>query len=407
MKREIFLGITAFGLILGFYGGYVIFTELPERKISVIGQDMIAPSNILAITEKKGDSFLYLESIGTPTIRENLLENKKLTWINNVTRDERNGILFPLGTTIVAWDLINNNEKIATNYQKVTVVENPLYTNTDQNNKRIMIDFDDGYSSVYNLGVPIFNKYNIKTTQYIICGNIRDFQTGYMSWDNIRSMQDSGHSIQSHTMSHLNADSLTEQQLTDEYGQPVLDCFEKNGILGIKMVAFPLSIGWDDPKIIRIIDDFYQFARGSSTNNVFPTHCDKSSINPDQKNCATFTSKEENELNKFNRYNILGWKHDVKQAELEFDEIQMFLEFIKFVNSASKNTENETFEIPIIVYHRIVKDNTSSNPKFQGVSTVLLEAEMKYLVDNNFEIYTADDFGYDEINNWITVKPHK
>ena len=59
MKREIFLGITAFGLILGFYGGYVIFTELPERKISVIGQDMIAPSNILAITEKKGDSFLY------------------------------------------------------------------------------------------------------------------------------------------------------------------------------------------------------------------------------------------------------------------------------------------------------------------------------------------------------------
>ena len=399
MKREIFLGITAFGLVLGFYGGYVIFAELPERKNSIIDQDMIAPSNILAVTEKKDDSFLHLETIGDPTIKASLLENKKIFLINNATKDEKNKFLFPLGTTTVSWDLIRNNEKIATSYQKITVIENPLYTNTNQNNKRIMIDFDDGYSSVYNLGVPIFNKYNIKTTQYIICGNVRDFQTGYMSWDNIRSMQKSGHSIQSHSMSHLNAESLSEQQVKDEYGQPLLDCFEKNDISGIRMVAFPLSIGWDNPKIIKTIDNFYEFARGSSTNNVFPTHCDKSSINPDQKNCETFTSKNENELNKFNRYNILGWKHDVKQAELEFDEIQMFLEFIKFVNSASKNTENETLEIPIVVYHRIVKDNTSSNPKFQGVSTVLLEAEMKYLVDNNFEIYTANDFGYDETRN--------
>lgn len=228
-----------------------------------------------------------------------------------------------------------------------------------------------------------------------------------MSWDNIRAMKESGHSIQSHSMSHLNADSLSEQQIHDEYGQPVMDCFAKNGIEGIKMVSFPLAIGWDDPKIINIIDDIYEFARGSSTNNVFPTRCDKSFKDLGQKNCATYTSEKENELNFFNRYNILGWKHGARQAELEFDEVQMFLEFIKFVNSATKNTDNETIEIPIVVYHRVVKDNTSTNPKFQGVSTDLLEAEMKYLDDNNFEIYTANDLDYDAKNNWIIIKPHK
>lgn len=407
MKNEIFLGITALGLILGFYGGFVIFSELPEKKDTLIDKDFVPPNNILAVTENNGDSYLYLDEIGTPTVRKILLENNKIIITNNVTKTGDNKIFFPLGTTIVAWDLFNNNKKISTVYQKITVIENPLYTKTNQNNKRIMIDFDDGYSSIYNLGIPILDKYNIKTTQYIICGNIREFQTAYMSWDNIRSMKESGHSIQSHTMSHLNADMLTQQELKNEYGKPVLDCFAENGIAGIKMVAFPLSIGWDDPKIVRIIDDYYEFARGSSTNNVFPTHCDKSSINPTQKNCTTYTTKEEIELNMFNRYNILGWKHDVKQAELEFDEPQMFLEFIKFVNSAEKNTENETLEIPIVVYHRVVKDNSSDNPKFQGISTVLLEAEMKYLAENNFEIYTADDFGYDKINNWITVSPKK
>ena len=407
MKNEIFLGITALGVILGFYGGYLIFSELPEKKDTLIDREFVPPTNILAVTENNGDSYLYLEEIGSPAVRKNFFEKNKMTITNNVTKTDKNKILFPLGTTIVEWNLINNNEEIATVYQKVTVIENPLYTKTNQNNKRIMIDFDDGYSSIYNLGIPILDKYNIKTTQYIICGNIRDFQTAYMSWDNIRSMKESGHSIQSHTMSHLNADTLTEQQIKNEYGKPVLDCFAENSIEGIKTVAFPLSIGWDDPKIVHIIDDFYEFARGSSTNNVFPTHCDKSFINPTQKNCATYTAEDEGELNMFNRYNILGWKHDVKQAELKFDESQMFLEFIKFVNSAQKNTSTETLQIPIVVYHRVVKDNSNINARYQGTSTVLLEAEMKYLADNNFEIYTADDFGYDETNNWITIRPHK
>ena len=407
MNRVILLGITFFGLIVGFYGGYLIFSEFPDKKASLLEKDMIAPANILAVTKTNGDSFVYLKNIGKPIIKDALLNNKKIIVSSNVTESEDQGFFFPVGTTTVTWNLIRDNKQITTAYQNVTVIENPLYTKTHQNNKRVMIDFDDGYASIYNLGLPILNKYNIKTTQYIICGNIRNFQTGYMSWDNIRSMKETGHSIQSHTMSHLNADSLSIEEIKEEYGQSVIDCFSENGIRGIKMVAFPLSIGWDDPEIIDVIDDTYEFARGSSTNNVFQTHCDKSAIYSIQKNCATYTSEEQNELNLFNRYNILGWKHDVKQRELHFDDSLMFSEFIKFVNSASKNTETETLEIPIVVYHRVVKDNSSPNPRFQGVSTSLLEAEMKYLADNDFEIFTSEDFGYDDSNNWITVTPRE
>ena len=398
------LVITIIGLTIGFYVGFFFLTEVPLAKESKIGPNIQAPVNVLAVTEKRSDTSLYLEDIGVATATDSLTSEDQLAITNGAPQPDENGILFPLGTTTVTWTAKDTHGNIDVAYQNVTVIKNPLYVGANQNNKRIMINFDDGYSSIYDLGLPVFDKYGIKTTQYIICGNPENFRTGYMSWDNIRSMAASGHDIQSHTMSHLDVGTLSQEQLDAEYGQDLIDCFAKNGISDIRMLSFPRSQGWDDPNIINTIDNIYEFARGGSTNDKFFMHC-SFGASRHQENCKTYTSEAQNELNEFNRYNILGWKHDTKFRDEGFDESSMFSKFIEFVNSPSRNTEYETLEIPIIVYHRVVLDNSNPDPTSQGVTVTLLDAEMKYLSDNNFTIFTSKDFGYDEVNDWIIITP--
>ena len=406
--------LTIIGIVGGFYVGFTFLTEgSADQDFNILpGLNLIekeseniqvnAPVDILAVTKQKFDTSLYLEDIGTASAIDVLDPDKPLTITNDAPSSNANGILFPLGTTEITWTAKDSEGNIGIASQNITVLENSIPT-ADENNKKIMIHFDDGFENVYNLGLPIFDKYNIKTTQFISCSNTQETNQAYMSWDNIRSMAASGHDIQSHSMSHFDANTLSQDEIHSEYGQEVIDCFSENGISDIKMVSFPLSRGWDDPKIINIIDDTYEFARGDSTNVIFHLRCNTGAASI-QENCTTYTSEEENELNQFNRYNILGWNHDSKFREVEFDEPAMLFKFIEFVNSSSKNTEDEILDIPIVVYRRVVLDNSDPNPNLQGVTVTLLDAEMKYLSDNNFTVFTTKDLEYDYANDWITIK---
>jgi len=393
-------------VIIGVAVGVFFLIDIPLGQDTTIGPSVQAPANLLTFTENFTDDSTSLADIGTPSVTDDFTSKDKLIVTNNAPRHDKNGILFPLGTTTVTWTATDTHGNVGVAFQNVTVIEKPLTKEANQNNKRIMINFDDGYGSVYDLGVPVLDKYDIKTTQYITCGTPEQLKPGYMSWDEIRSMYASGHDIQSHSMSHLNANALSQEQLDAEYGQDVIDCFAKNGISGINTLSFPNSRGWDNSTVINTIDDTYEFARGGSTNDVFHIQCNNGSAR-DQENCKTYTSDEENELNKFNRFNILGWKHDTKFREEGFDESAMLYRFIDFVNLSNKNTESETLQIPIIVYHRVVLDNSNPDPKFQGVTVSLLDAEMKYLVDNGFEVYTTKDLGYDETKDWMTITPRE
>ena len=407
---------TIVGIFGGFYLGFYLLTEYPLEKESKIDPNVNplkeeskidpivkAPVNVLALTEKKSETSLYLADIGIATTTDSLTPVDQLIITHDAPQPDENGILFPLGTTTVTWTANDRNGILGVAYQNVTVLENSFPV-AEQNNKRIMVNFDDGFDNVYDLGLPVLDKYGIKTTQYIICGKPTDSKNGFMTWDNIRSMAASGHDIQSHSMSHLDANTLSQDELDAEYGQDVIDCFAENGIFDIRMMSFPLSRGWDDPKIINTIDDTYEFARGGSTNVVSHLHCNTGAAS-NQENCETYTSEKQNELNQFNRYNILAWKHDTKFKEEGFNEAAMLFRFIEFVNSSSKNSENDTLDIPIVVYRQVVLDNSNPDPKFQGVTVTLLDAEMKYLFDNNFTVFTTKDFQYDDVNNWITIAP--
>jgi peptidoglycan/xylan/chitin deacetylase (PgdA/CDA1 family) len=78
----------------------------------------------------------------------------------------------------------------------------------------ISVTFDDGWESVYTEALPVMQENGIATTQYIITDVFDNYQ--YMSLAQLHSMQDAGHEIGSHTVSHADLTTLDETKLGHE-----------------------------------------------------------------------------------------------------------------------------------------------------------------------------------------------
>lgn len=87
----------------------------------------------------------------------------------------------------------------------------------------VSIDFDDGYQSMYDNGLPIFDAAGIKTTQYIITGNtlggtivnpdlgpVGVGNIGFVTWDEVKTMAANGHEIGAHTRTHQSLSTLCQ-----------------------------------------------------------------------------------------------------------------------------------------------------------------------------------------------------
>ena len=93
----------------------------------------------------------------------------------------------------------------------------------------VSIDFDDGYQSMYDNGLPIFDAAGIRTTQYIVTGGFQPENdgagcgcmvgvggNGFVTWDEVRAMAAKGHEIGAHTQTHQHLSLLTAEQRTAE-----------------------------------------------------------------------------------------------------------------------------------------------------------------------------------------------
>jgi peptidoglycan/xylan/chitin deacetylase (PgdA/CDA1 family)/uncharacterized protein YjdB len=78
----------------------------------------------------------------------------------------------------------------------------------------VSINFDDGYQSMYDNGLPILDAAGLKSTQYIITQKVGT--DSYVTLDEVMQMYNDGHEIGVHTRTHPNLTTLTEAQMTDE-----------------------------------------------------------------------------------------------------------------------------------------------------------------------------------------------
>ncbi len=78
----------------------------------------------------------------------------------------------------------------------------------------VSINFDDGYQSMYDNGLPILDAAGLRSTQYIITQKVGT--DSYVTLDEVMQMYNNGHEIGVHTRTHPNLTTLTPSEMTDE-----------------------------------------------------------------------------------------------------------------------------------------------------------------------------------------------
>jgi peptidoglycan/xylan/chitin deacetylase (PgdA/CDA1 family) len=240
--------------------------------------------------------------------------------------------------------------------------------------KVVILTFDDGYESQYSNAKPILDKYGFKATFYIVCNYVGSGDNR-MTWKDIKSLQQEGHDIASHTMNHDDLSKLPPQKVEYEVAQSK-QCLLDQGI-NPKSFAYPFNGGSDDPSVINTVASHYSLAR---------TATDPLAILGCNDDCDT------------NRYSIMGWSHDSERKDNAYNDRQMFEKFIQVVNSQNEYNSNGVNVVPILIWHKI--DN--SNEEY-STSTNLFNAEMKYLHDNNFTVLTMADLVFDDARNFLKI----
>src|SRR5690606_19508559 len=124
----------------------------------------------------------------------------------------------------------------------------------------ITVTFDDGWESIYSAGLPVLEKYCIKSTQYILGGHFEDYL--YLSEDQVRSFQAAGHEVASHTMTHPNLTFLPDDKLTWELGESYKILSGKFG--PVKDFATPL--GAHNPRVVEQIKKYYRSHRNTASD---------------------------------------------------------------------------------------------------------------------------------------------
>lgn len=117
----------------------------------------------------------------------------------------------------------------------------------------IVLTFDDGDASNYDQAFPILEASGFGATFFVTVGRIGE--AGFLSWEQIRRLHESGMEIGSHTMTHRapvllsDADLLYEvgeskQRLEDRLGAEVTSISSPTGFFNPRMRAIAREVGY-------------------------------------------------------------------------------------------------------------------------------------------------------------------
>ena len=308
---------------------------------------------------------------------------------------------FAIAIAIVLITILTNaaimTPHVAYSQSSSSISTNINNVNTANNNKAVILTFDDGLKSQYTNAKPILDKYGYKATFDIICNDVGT--TGSLSWKDITALYNEGHNIGSHTMNHKDLSKLSKRMVNFEVGESK-QCLLDHGI-NTSTFAYPFNAGSDEASVVNTVAKYYDIAR-TGTDPLMYLHCDGFKEESSQTDCRTFS--EDGKLTFVNRYSIIGWSHDNDRKENSYSDSEMFNRFVEVVNSASMyNTGSTINAIPIVIWHKI--DNSGEDdPEAYATTIDLFEKEIKYLHDNGFKVLTMADLGYDANSNYLYLK---
>jgi len=123
--------------------------------------------------------------------------------------------------------------------------------------KTISITVDDAYLSFYEVGLPIFEKFNIPVTLFLNTENVGG--NNYMSWIQLQDTLTRGVDIQNHTHSHSSLSTLSVEEITNEIEKSQALIFDNLGIVP-NLFAYPF--GENSFKAQTIVSNYFDAAFG-------------------------------------------------------------------------------------------------------------------------------------------------
>jgi len=186
----------------------------------------------------------------------------------------------------------------------------------------ITITFDDGWESTYSEGLPLLEKYGIASTHYILGDNFGNPE--YLSLAQAHALQDAGHEIAAHTMTHPDLTKLSHDKLDWELSESDRLLTKEFG--NIQDFATPL--GASNDSVVAQTKFYYRSLRNTASDPAVLNGDDintRDKFNPYNINAYTVRSTTKPEdIQRLIDYTIQtkGWLvltyHDVGDSESSF-----------------------------------------------------------------------------------------
>jgi len=127
--------------------------------------------------------------------------------------------------------------------------------------KTCIITFDDGISNTYHLGLCTLNEHKVPTTWYIITDNLDNPINSYhMTWDEVDMIDNLGHDIEAHSLTHPHLETLT---YSEQYTE-IVDSKIRLEELGYTIKSFATPYGGHNDDTLDIIRENFVIGRDTS-----------------------------------------------------------------------------------------------------------------------------------------------
>lgn len=220
------------------------------QKISVTPGEMLSFNTSYRTNQKVVASVTLTQSDGT----EKYITLKQLS-ASEDWQNQTSTVIVPNGTVSLRFStILNTTGWLETKNYAVSRMNAPKFQRGIAT-----FTFDDGWKSVYNQGLPLFDKYGIKTTQFIVADY--DVNEAYMTPEQIRELQKQGHDIGSHSYSHADHSKLQGDEL-------ILEVAGSRAVLNSKFGGvnnFAAPFGRYNQDVTKMIRKCYQSHRTTDT----------------------------------------------------------------------------------------------------------------------------------------------
>jgi peptidoglycan/xylan/chitin deacetylase (PgdA/CDA1 family) len=121
----------------------------------------------------------------------------------------------------------------------------------------VSVTFDDGWTNQYTNAFPMLTKYGLPATFYIISGELTD-QPDYMTATQVKNLQQAGHEIGSHSVTHPDLTTVSAAQLQNEMKNSQVTL---QSVVGVPITNFAYPFGAYNSSTIAVGKQYYQSQR--------------------------------------------------------------------------------------------------------------------------------------------------